>query len=112
VTGAWRACAAFFVVLQLTADTAAALPHQDDLPFAVSTLESHHGAQCVRLHDAALCALCQYHATRPLPASQRRLPLATDVGLRVGDRGRPHAPRPQSRGRASPPRAPPTLPSR
>jgi len=112
VTGALRACAAIFLVLQVTADTAAALPHQDDLPFAASTLESHHGVQCVRLHDAALCALCQYHATRPLPASQRRLPLATDIGLRVGDRGHLDAPRPQSRVRASPPRAPPTLRSR
>jgi len=112
VTGALRACAAIFLVLQVTADTAAALPHQDDLPFAASTLESHHSAQCVRLHDAALCALCQYHAARPLTASQRRLPLATEVGLRIGDRGRPHAPRPQSRDRSSPPRAPPTLRSR
>jgi len=112
VTRAWRACAAILLALQATADTAAALPDHDVQPIVPSALESHHGAQCVRVHDAALCALCQYHATRPLPASQRRLPLATDVGLLVGDRGRPHAPRPQSRDRASPPRAPPTLLSR
>ena len=112
MTRAWRACAAILLVLQATADTAAALPDQDAQQVAPSALESHHGAQCVRVHDAALCALCQYHATRPLPTSQRRLPLASAVGHLVGDRGRPHAPRPQSRDRASPPRAPPqSLPS-
>jgi hypothetical protein len=104
----WRACAAALLLVQISADGAAALPHPGDLWIAPATLESHHGAQCVRMHDAAQCAQCQYHATRPLPAVQRRIQLATRIGVRIGTRERPRTIVARSRVSTAPPRAPPS----
>lgn len=103
----WRACAAALLCVQLTADAAAALPHPGDLRVAPATLESHHSAQCVRVHDAAQCAQCQYHATRPLPAVQHRIRLATRIGVRIGTLDRPQTIVARSRVSTAPPRAPP-----
>jgi len=104
----WRACAAFLLLVQISADGAAALPHPGDVWTGPATLESHHTAQCVRVHDAAQCAQCQYHATRPLPAVRRRLPLTSFAALRIGSRRRPQFTYQRPRDRAVPPRAPPS----
>ena len=85
----WRACAGALLCVQLSADAAAALPHPSEIWVAPATLESHHTAQCARVHDAAQCAQCQYHAMRPLPAVQRRIRLATRIGVRIGTLDRP-----------------------
>lgn len=103
----WRICAGMLLCVQLSADAAAALPHPSDLWAARASLESHHSAQCARVHDAAQCAQCQFHATRPLPAVQRRLPLATSRGVRIGRIDRPQVVRARSRVSTAPPRAPP-----
>ena len=103
----WRACAAALLCVQLSADAAAALPHPSDLWVAPATLESHHSAQCVRVHDAAQCAQCQFHATRPLPASQHRIQLVTRIGVRIGTLDRPPTIVARSRVSSAPPRAPP-----
>jgi len=104
----WRACAGALLYVQLSADAAAALPHPSDLWVAPATLESHHTAQCARVHDAAQCAQCQYHATRPLPAVRRRLPLTATAALRIGNERRSQFAYRRPRDRATPPRAPPS----
>ena len=103
----WRACAAALLAVQLTADGAAALPHPGDLWIAPAHFESHQTAQCVRMHDAAQCAQCQYHATRPLPAVQRRIRLVTRIGVRIGTLDSPRTIVARSRVSTAPPRAPP-----
>ncbi len=103
----WRACAAALLCVQLSADGAAALPHPGDLWVAPATLESHHGAQCVWMHDAAQCAQCQYHATRPLPAAQRRIRPVARIGLRIGTLDHPRTIVAGSLVSTAPPRAPP-----
>jgi len=103
----WRACAAALLLVQISADGAAALPHPGDLWVAPATLESHHSAQCVRIHDAAQCAQCQYHATRPLPAAQRRIRPATRSGVRIGALDPPQTIIARARVSTAPPRAPP-----
>ena len=109
---AWgQIVAAMLLVLQASADTAAALPHPEDLDRAPTTLEAHHTAQCIPVHDPAQCAQCQYHATRSLPAPQRRIRFATEEGRRIVGRGQPQPPNSHSRQRAISPRAPPLLPS-
>ena len=103
----WRACAATLLLVQISADGAAALPHPSDFWTGPATLESHHTAQCVRVHDAAQCAQCQYHAMRPLPAVQSRIRLVTRIGVRSGALDRPRAIVARSRVSTAPPRAPP-----
>ena len=103
----WRGCATLLLLVQVTADGAAALPHPADLRIAPATLESHHGVQCVRVHDAAQCAQCQYHATRPLPAEQRRIRLVTRIGHRIGTLNAHETVVARSRVSTTPPRAPP-----
>jgi len=103
----WRACAGALLCVQLSADAAAALPHPSEIWVAPATLESHHTAQCARVHDAAQCAQCQYHATRPLPAVQRRIRLATRSGVRIGSLDRSQTIVAPSRVSTAPPRAPP-----
>ena len=103
----WRACAAALLLVQISADGAAALPHPGDRSNAPTTLESHHTAQCVRMHDAARCAVCQYQATRPLPAVQGRIRLATRIGVHRGTLDRPRTVVARSRVSTAPPRAPP-----
>lgn len=103
----WRACAGALLCVQLSAEAAAALPHPGDLWVAPATLESHHTAQCARVHDAAQCAQCQYHAMRPLPAVQRRIRLVTRIGVRSGILDRPRTIVARSRVSTAPPRAPP-----
>lgn len=103
----WRACAGALLCVQLSADAAAALPHPSDFWVAPSTLESHHSAQCARVHDAAQCAQCQFHATRPLPAVQGRIRLAVRIGVRIGTLDRPQTIVARSRVSTAPPRAPP-----
>jgi len=103
----WRACAGALLFVKLSADAAAALPHPSDLWVAPATLESHHTAQCARVHDAAQCAQCQYHAMRPLPAVQGRIRLVTRIGVRRGTLDRPRTIVARSRVSTAPPRAPP-----
>ena len=105
----WRACAATLLLVQISADGAAALPHPSDLWTGPATLESHHTAQCVRMHDAARCAVCQYQATRSLPALERHVGLTANDGLPLGNWGRPQSIDRRPRNRATP-RAPPPFP--
>ena len=102
----WRACSGALLCVQLSADAAAALPHPSDFWVAPATLESHHSAQCARVHDAAQCAQCQFHATRPLPAVQGRIRLAVRIGP-IGTLDRPQTIVARSRVSTAPPRAPP-----
>jgi hypothetical protein len=85
--GVARGIATLLFVLQAGAGGAVALAHANDSLAGPATLESHHSAQCVTVHDAARCAQCQYAATRPSPAAKGRMPLA--IGGRRYFRAKP-----------------------
>jgi len=109
--GVARGIAALLLVLQAGAGGAVALAHASDSLAGPATLESHHTARCVTVHDAARCAQCQYQATRVLPAARRRVPLASGAthSQPVYEFARVAPPRPPLR--AAPPRAPPQSPA-
>lgn len=105
--GVARGIATLLFVLQAGAGGAVALAHANDSLGGPATLESHHSARCVTVHDAARCAQCQYQATRVLPAARRRVPLASGATHTQAtcELARLAPPRPPLR--AAPPRAPP-----
>lgn len=109
--GVARSIATLLFVLQAGAGGAVALAHANDSLAGPATLESHHSAQCVTVHDTARCAQCQYQATRVLPAARRRVPLAsgTTHAQPICELARLAPPRRPLR--ATPPRAPPQSPA-
>jgi hypothetical protein len=103
-----RGIAAVLLVLQAGASGAVAVAHAEDPLGGAITLESHHGPQCVLLHDAARCPQCQFHASRTLAPPRRvRLSLNAQRLAPGPDRARRTPVRP--RLRSSSPRAPPAL---
>ena len=109
--GVARAIATLLLILQAAAGGAVALAHASDSLAGPATLESHHSAQCVTLHDAARCAQCQYHASRVLPASRRCAPLSSGATHSQPSRGRVRLAPTRPRLRTAPPRAPPLSPA-
>jgi hypothetical protein len=83
VTGSVRGLALLLLVLQATADGAIAVAHATDPSDGPAALESQHTAQCLILHDAARCTQCQYHTSRTLPATKRRVPHLIGATRRV-----------------------------
>lgn len=81
---AWqRRVAALLFVLQAVAGTAASLAHATEASGGPATLEKHHTAQCVILHDPARCAQCQFDATRIASPVTRQMPLPKLTGRRL-----------------------------
>ena len=105
--GVARGIATLLLILQAAAGGAVALAHASDSLAGPATLESHHGAQCVTLHDAARCAQCQYQATRVLPAARRGAPCSSGATRSRPNRERARLAPARPRLRATPPRAPP-----
>jgi hypothetical protein len=103
-----RGLAALLLALQASAGGSVAIAHSADPLGGAVALESHHGAQCVVLHDAARCPQCQYQATRTLPA-HRRVRLALGVTLRIRGPERVRDEPARLRPRATSPRAPPAV---
>lgn len=102
-----RGLAVLLLVLQAGASGGIAIAHAEDPLAGATTFESHHGPQCVVLHDAARCPQCQYHASRTL-APPRRVRLALGARHRLPARERaPHTPA-RPRLRITAPRAPPS----
>jgi len=106
--GVARGIATLLFVLQAGAGGAVALAHARDSLAGPASLESHHSAQCVTVHDAARCAQCQYAATTPWPAATRRMPLPAGACRRLQARDRTRLSPARRRDRVAPPRAPPT----
>jgi hypothetical protein len=94
------------LVLQVLAGVAVPLAHAGEPESAPTTIEAHHDASCVVLHDAMRCTLCLYFNSLTTP------PAALRVGARANTPARP-APLAVALGRrsathvASQPRAPP-----
>ena len=107
--GVARGIATLLFVLQAGAGGVVALAHANDSLAGPATLESHHGAQCVTVHDAARCAQCQYDATRSWPAARRRVPLTTGASRRSPTPARARPKPARRRARLAPPRAPPAV---
>jgi hypothetical protein len=107
VTGSVRGLALLLLVLQATADGAIAVAHATDPGDGPAALESQHTAQCVMLHDAARCVQCQYHASRILPATKRRVPLLVGATRRVNGHDRTLSAAYQAGAPTTRPRAPP-----
>ena len=102
-----RGMAAVLLALQALAGGAVALAHAADSLRGPIALESGHTAQCVTLHDAARCALCQYHTTRTLPAVTRRAPFTIDPHPQTPGYHYAGLPAARPHLRTAPPRAPP-----
>ena len=85
-----RGLAALLLVLQATAEGTIAVAHATDPGGGPAALESQHSDQCVILHDAARCVQCQYHTSRTLPVTTRRVPLPVRAEQRA--RGPERAP--------------------
>lgn len=109
--GVARAIATLLFVLQAGAGGAVALAHASDSLAGPASLESHHSARCVTLHDAARCAQCQYDATRAAPAAKRRVPLASGATRHQPNCDPASIAPARPRLRAAPPRAPPQSPA-
>ncbi len=105
--GVARGIATLLFVLQAGAGGAVALAHASDSLGGPASLESHHSARCVTLHDAARCAQCQYDATRPLPAAKGRIPLSIGACRRSPGDSRARRSPARRRDRVASPRAPP-----
>lgn len=80
------------LVLQVLVGGVVPLVHAGERETAPSTIEAHHDASCVVIHDAMRCALCLYanSLTTPPPASwtgvrasvpARPAPLAAGMGM-------------------------------
>jgi hypothetical protein len=105
---AWRRrVAALLFVLQAVAGTMVSMAHAAEPDGGSTTVETHHGAHCVILHDPARCAQCQFDATRmSLPATrQTGLPGLTSRQLRC--RATTPGALPRIRSSTAHPRAPP-----
>ncbi|HEY6109052.1 MAG TPA: hypothetical protein VIV56_09130 [Gemmatimonadales bacterium] len=109
--GVARGIATLLFVLQAGAGGAVALAHASDSLAGPASLESHHSARCVTLHDAARCAQCQYDGTRAAPAAKRRVPLASGATHHQPNRDPARIAPARPRLRAAPPRAPPPSPA-
>lgn len=81
-----RRITALLLVLQTMVGTAVAFAHAVEPNAGPVTLESHHTAHCVMLHDTARCAQCQFDATRILSPITRRAPLPRVAARRLGRR--------------------------
>ena len=98
--------AAVLLVLQALAGGLVPLAHAGERETAPTTIEAHHDARCVVIHDAMRCALCQYAGSLTTP------PAVLKVGVRASAPARP-APHAAKVGTgsatyvASQPRAPP-----
>lgn len=79
VSGWRRRIAALLLAVQATAGSAVALAHAAETSSGPVTLEAHHTAQCVVLHDTARCAQCQFDATRIVSPSSRPSWLASEA---------------------------------
>ena len=69
--------AAVLLVLQALAGGLVPLAHAGERETAPTTIEAHHDARCVVIHDAMRCALCQYAGSLTTP------PAALAVSLRA-----------------------------
>jgi hypothetical protein len=97
---AWqRRAAALLFVLQAVTGTAVSMAHAAETSGGPVTLETHHTAQCVILHDPARCAQCQFDVTRMSSPVSRRTPLPGITGRRLP--GWPAAPGALARIRSS-----------
>lgn len=83
---------ALLLVLQLVAGGAVALAHAGERETAPTTIEGHHDASCVVIHDAMRCALCLYANSLTAPPQALKValrasvpahpaPLAANVGM-------------------------------
>jgi hypothetical protein len=97
---------AVLLALQVLAGVAVTLAHAGEMETAPASIEAHHDASCVVIHDAMRCALCLYfNSLNPPPPALR-------VGLRAPTPART-APLAAVLGKGSPtygasqPRAPP-----
>jgi len=80
-SGWHRRLAAVLLVVQATAGSMVTLAHAAETMGGPVTLEAHHTAQCVVLHDTARCAQCQFGATHMVsPVSRRPSWLGTEAG--------------------------------
>lgn len=81
------------LTLQVLAGVAVPLVHAGEPESAPATIEAHHDASCVVLHDAMRCTLCLYFNSliTPPPALRvgasaytlaRLAPLAVPLGMR------------------------------
>lgn len=68
---------AMLLVLQALAGGAVPLAHAAEPQTAPGSIEAHHDATCVVIHDAMRCALCLYFNSLTPP------PPAPPVGVRV-----------------------------
>ncbi len=99
--------AALLLTLQALAGGAVPLAHAGEPETAPATIEAHHDASCVVLHDALRCALCYYAGCLGAPPRAPALGMRQQVATR-------HQPREQAGERRSlahagaRPRAPPS----
>jgi|SRR5262245_51123044 len=105
--GVRRSIATLLLVVQATVGSAVTLAHASERTAGPVTLEAHHTAQCVVLHDTARCAQCHFTATRIVPPAARQ---SAWVGLQAvpfpAQTVAEHAPS-RLDVRTAPPRAPP-----
>ena len=74
---------ALLLVLQVLVGGVVPLVHAGERETAPSTIEAHHDASCVVIHDAMRCALCLYANSLTTP------PPALWVGVRASVPARP-----------------------
>jgi hypothetical protein len=91
-SNATTAITALLLTLQVLAGGAVPLAHAAEPETAPGSIEAHHNATCVVIHDAMRCALCLYFnsltpppPTPPVgvrvPVPARLAPLAAVVGM-------------------------------
>ena len=102
-----RRVTALLLVLQTMVGTAVAFAHAVEPNGGPITLESHHTAHCVVLHDTARCAQCQFDATRILSPAARRGPRSSARSRSLAPRASTWRMPAQVRCSTAHPRAPP-----
>ncbi len=106
-SGWQRRIAALLLVVQATAGSTVTLAHAAETRSGPVSIEAHHTAQCVVLHDTARCVQCQFSATRMVPAASRPRSFGGALGclhsLPVQDAGPASRQTSTTRSRAPPP---------
>ena len=73
---------ALLLALQALAGGAVPLAHARERETAPATVEAHHDATCLVLHDALRCALCYYAGSPTAPSPTAALPVCLTDGAR------------------------------
>lgn len=101
------AVSALLLALQTLAGGAVSLAHARERETAPATVEAHHDASCLVLHDALRCALCYYAGSPTAPSPTAAPPACLADGTRHAPAEPSDAPRSVghagARSRAPPP---------